>query len=108
MVRRSAPASSRWVAKQWRSVVRMDVLVRQAGALSGAESEPLGACPVFDDKIPTQAKPAWVGHPNDHCLGHPPARRTRRPPSRTTAQKRKPTTPRIYNLSGRPAVAAVT
>src|ERR1039457_6788984 len=32
----------------------------------------------------------------------------RRPAPRTTAQKRKPTTPRIYNLSGRPAVAAVT
>ena len=32
----------------------------------------------------------------------------RRPAPRTTAQKRTPTTPRIYNLSGRPAVAAVT
>jgi hypothetical protein len=32
----------------------------------------------------------------------------RRPAPRTTAQKRKPTTPRLYNLSGRPAVAAVT
>ena len=32
----------------------------------------------------------------------------RRPAPRTTAQKRKPATPRIYNLSGCPAVAAVT
>jgi transposase len=32
----------------------------------------------------------------------------RRPPPRTTAQKRKPPMPRIYNLSGRPALAAVT
>lgn len=32
----------------------------------------------------------------------------RRPASLTTAQKRKPPTPRIYNLSGRPALAAVT
>jgi len=32
----------------------------------------------------------------------------RRPAPRTTAQKRKPTTPRIYNLGGRPALAAVT
>jgi hypothetical protein len=32
----------------------------------------------------------------------------RRPAPRTTAQKRKPTMPRIYNLSGRPALAAVT
>src|ERR1700690_912365 len=23
-------------------------------------------------KIPTQAKEAWVGHPQDDCLGHPP------------------------------------
>ena len=38
------------------------------------------------------------------------ARRIRRAPpcSPTTAQKRKPPTPRIYNLSGRPALAAVT
>ena len=78
-----------------------------------AESEPLGACPVFDDKIPTQAKEgnrlgwgtltiiAWATRPlEEHA--------DRRPALRTTAQKRKPTTPRIYNLSGRPAVAAVT
>jgi hypothetical protein len=32
----------------------------------------------------------------------------RRPAPRTTAQKPKPTMPRIYNLSGRPALAAVT
>ena len=32
----------------------------------------------------------------------------RRPAPRTTAQKRKPTMPRIYNLGGRPALAAVT
>lgn len=32
----------------------------------------------------------------------------RRPAPRTTAQKRKTPTPRIYNLSGRPALAAVT
>ena len=32
----------------------------------------------------------------------------RRPPPSTSAQKRKRTTPRIYNLSGRPALAAVT
>jgi hypothetical protein len=32
----------------------------------------------------------------------------RRPALRTTAQKRKKPLPRIYNLSGRPAVAAVT
>lgn len=32
----------------------------------------------------------------------------RRPAPRTTAQKPKPTMPRIYNLGGRPAVAAVT
>ncbi len=32
----------------------------------------------------------------------------RRPASRTAAQKRKPTTPRIYSLGGRPALAAVT
>jgi transposase len=32
----------------------------------------------------------------------------RRPAPITSAQKRKPTTPRIYNLSGRPALAAVT
>lgn len=32
----------------------------------------------------------------------------RRPVSLTSAQKRKPTMPRIYNLSGRPALAAVT
>ncbi|MGB7552864.1 MAG: hypothetical protein WBM04_00715 [Candidatus Korobacteraceae bacterium] len=32
----------------------------------------------------------------------------RRPAPRTTAQKPKPKMPRIYNLSGRPALAAVT
>jgi transposase len=32
----------------------------------------------------------------------------RRPVQLTSAQKRKPTMPRIYNLSGRPALAAVT
>ena len=32
----------------------------------------------------------------------------RRPAPRTTAQKPKPPMPRIYNLSGRPALAAVT
>src|ERR1019366_5861957 len=32
----------------------------------------------------------------------------RRPAQRITAQKRKPKMPRIYNLSGRPALAAVT
>lgn len=32
----------------------------------------------------------------------------RRPQILTTAQKRKPSTPRIYNLSGRPTLAAVT
>ena len=32
----------------------------------------------------------------------------RRPAPRTTAQKRKAPMPRIYNLSGRPALAAVT
>jgi hypothetical protein len=32
----------------------------------------------------------------------------RRPVPLTSAQKRKPTMPRIYNLSGRPALAAVT
>jgi hypothetical protein len=32
----------------------------------------------------------------------------RRPAPRTTAERRKPTMPRIYNLSGRPALAAVT
>ena len=32
----------------------------------------------------------------------------RRPVHLTSAQKRKPTMPRIYNLSGRPALAAVT
>jgi hypothetical protein len=32
----------------------------------------------------------------------------RHPAPRITAQKRKPTPPRIYNLSGRPALAAVT
>ncbi len=32
----------------------------------------------------------------------------RRPALRATAQKRKTPTPRIYNLSGRPALAAVT
>src|SRR5580692_2279820 len=32
----------------------------------------------------------------------------RRPVQLTSAQKRKPTMPRIYNLSGRPAIAAVT
>ena len=32
----------------------------------------------------------------------------RRPAPRTTAQKPNPTMPRIYNLSGRPALAAVT
>ena len=32
----------------------------------------------------------------------------RRPAPRTTAQKRKTPMPRIYNLSGRPALAAVT
>ena len=31
-----------------------------------------------------------------------------RPVQLTSAQKRKPTMPRIYNLSGRPALAAVT
>jgi hypothetical protein len=31
----------------------------------------------------------------------------RRPAPRTTAQKRKTPMPRIYNLSGRPALAAV-
>lgn len=37
-----------------------------------------------------------------------PQNEDRRPAPRTTAQKRKPPTPRIYNLSGRPALAAVT
>ena len=32
----------------------------------------------------------------------------RRPAPRTTAQKPKPKMPRIYNLGGRPALAAVT
>jgi hypothetical protein len=32
----------------------------------------------------------------------------RRPVQLTSAYKRKPTMPRIYNLSGRPALAAVT
>jgi hypothetical protein len=32
----------------------------------------------------------------------------RRPVQLTSAQKRKPKMPRIYNLSGRPALAAVT
>jgi hypothetical protein len=32
----------------------------------------------------------------------------RRPAPRTTPQKPKPKMPRIYNLSGRPALAAVT
>ena len=32
----------------------------------------------------------------------------RRPAPITSAQKRKPPTPRIYNLGGRPALAAVT
>ena len=37
-----------------------------------------------------------------------PENEDRRPAPRTAAQKRKPSTPRIYNLSGRPALAAVT
>ena len=38
-------------------------------------------------KIPTQAKPAWVGHPHGGRLGHPPIRRaavTARIPTITT------------------------
>jgi hypothetical protein len=41
-------------------------------------------------------------------LLRPDGRPASRPVQLTSAQKRKPTMPRIYNLSGRPALAAVT
>ncbi len=62
----------------------------------------------------TRASPGWhaahLSRRSASSRAASAARRTRRAPSQllTSAQKRKTPMPRIYNLSGRPALAAVT